>query len=78
MCLGIALLIFLGPAIFANVVNPPIWFGALIALYFLISGIFAIVYFFSKKVLYLLIVLPALAYFLVALMAVCTYSLKKY
>jgi len=66
LCFGIALLIFLGPAIFANLVNPPAWYGTVIALYFLLNGILAIVFFFSRKVLHLLKIVPALAYLLIA------------
>jgi len=67
MCFGIALLVFLAPFIFANIVNPPVWFGVLIAIYLLISGILAIIYFFSKKVIHLLIILPAFVYILIGL-----------
>jgi hypothetical protein len=67
MCFGIALFFFLGPTIFASIVNPRVWYDALIAIYFFLTAIFAIVFFFSRKMLYLLIILPALVYFPIAL-----------
>lgn len=67
LCFGIALFIFFGIPIFASIINPQIWFDALIAIYLLLSAIFSIVYFFSKKLLHFMIILPALGYFLFSL-----------
>jgi len=49
LCFGIALFLFLGPTILASFTNPMIWFDALIAAYFFVAGILAIVFFFSRK-----------------------------
>ena len=68
LCYGIALFLFLGPSIIAMIINPMVWFDALIAIYFLIAGICAYIFFFSKKLLYLIILLPALSYILLGLL----------
>jgi hypothetical protein len=67
LCFGIALLLFPGPAILASFINPRVWFDALIALYFFVTGILAIVFFFRRKLLPLFIILPAFGYFLFVL-----------
>lgn len=66
-CVGLAMLIFLSPVIFASIINPRVWYDALIAVYFLLAGLFACVYFFSRNILHLLIFIPAAIYLLISL-----------
>jgi len=68
LCFGIALFLFLGPTILASIINPRVWFDALIASYFFLAGIFAFVFFFSRKLIVLLAILPAVAYLLFVLL----------
>jgi hypothetical protein len=66
-CVGLAMLIFLSPVIFANMINPRVWYDTLIAVYFLLAGLFACIYFFSRNIVHLLIFIPAAIYLLISL-----------
>jgi len=66
-CLGLAMLLFLSPIIFASMINPRVWYDSLIAIYFLLSGLFACIYFFSRNIIHLLIFMPAVIYLLISL-----------
>jgi hypothetical protein len=65
---GITLFLFLGPTILASIINPAVWFDALIAAYLFVAGILTVVFFFSRKLVFLYIILPALGYFLIGLL----------
>ena len=65
LCFGIVGLVFLGPIIFASLVNPGVWFNAIVGGYFLLACVFACLYFFVRRVGLLLFILPGIAYILV-------------
>lgn len=68
LVLGIAWLVPFGPTIVANLINPMVWYDAVIAAYFLVASIVSIIFFFSRRVFQLLLVAPALVYLLVGLL----------
>jgi hypothetical protein len=66
-CVGLAMLIFLSPVIFTSMINPRVWYDTFIAVYFLLAGLFACIYFFSRNIVHLLIFIPAAIYLLINL-----------
>jgi len=66
LALGIVGFVFLGPIIFASLLNPGVWFNAVIGGYFLLACIVACIYFFVKRVALLLFILPGVAYLLIS------------
>jgi hypothetical protein len=66
LALGIVGFVFLGPIVFASLLNPGVWFNAVIGGYFLLACIVACIYFFVKRVALLLFILPGVAYLLVS------------
>jgi uncharacterized membrane protein HdeD (DUF308 family) len=68
LAFGVALFIFFGVTVIANLINPMSWFDFAIAIYITIAGVFAFIYFFTKRLWNLLIVLPVAVYFGVALL----------
>ena len=65
LLVGVVGLVFLGPIIFASLLNPGAWFNAIIGGYFLLACVVACAYFFAKRVWLLLFALPGIAYILV-------------
>lgn len=64
LSLGIVGLVFLGPIIFASLLNPGVWFNTIIGGYFLLACIAACIYFFVKRIALLIFILPGVAYLL--------------
>ena len=64
MAVGIVGLVLLGPIIFASLLNPGVWFSAVIGGYFLLACIAACLYFFVKRVALLIFILPGVVYVL--------------
>jgi hypothetical protein len=65
---GVAWLVLLVPDILVSLINPSVWYEAAIAAYFLVASVVACVFFFSKRVLLLVLALPAFVYALVSLL----------
>jgi len=60
---GVALFSYFGPTIIVNLINPMSMFDFGVTIYIAVAGAFSFVYFFTRRLRHLLIVLPAALYF---------------